>query len=70
MTGSRPRAKSTALASSEALGTLDQAGRVYLFTVSQDAVKTLPYVTQDSEGVAGNACGFNTLNSAPRWPPP
>lgn len=39
----------------EALGTLDQAGRVYLFTVSQDAVKTLPYVTQDSEGVAGNA---------------
>ncbi len=39
----------------EALGTLEQAGRVYLFTVSDTSVKTLPYVTQDSEGVAGTA---------------
>lgn len=39
----------------EQLGELDQAGRVYLFTVSDKAVKPLPYVTQDSDGVAGVA---------------
>lgn len=39
----------------EALGTLEQAGRVYPFTVSENSVKTLPYVTQDTQGVAGTA---------------
>ncbi|MCW5950762.1 MAG: VCBS repeat-containing protein [Propionibacteriaceae bacterium] len=37
----------------EQLGELEQAGRVYLFTLSDEAVKPLPYVTQDSDGVAG-----------------
>lgn len=39
----------------EALGDIDQAGRIYLFTVSESSVKPLPYLTQDSPGVAGNA---------------
>ena len=39
----------------EQLGELDQAGRVYLFTLSGKKVTSLPYVTQDTTGVAGIA---------------
>lgn len=37
----------------EALGELEQAGRVYLFTVTDSSVTNLPYVTQDTQGIPG-----------------
>ncbi len=39
----------------EQLDALEQAGRVYLFTVSGKTVKPLPYITQDSDGIPGIA---------------
>lgn len=39
----------------EGLGTLDDAGRVHLFQVSDTAVEPLPYATQDTDGIAGNS---------------